>query len=201
MSVEISILVLLAYLSGAMPWAVWLSKAFAGVDPRATPDGNPGATNAFRQAGWQVGLTVLILDFLKGFIFVAIARWGLEIPDYQLFWIALAPSVGHAFSVFLRFRGGRGLTTIFGVWTGLTLHELPLVMGITAIVASGLIKNHELRTVIIPIVAAVYFVVTGKPTWMILLVICQLLILLAKISVYLYAASKQPPDSHKEVNA
>jgi acyl phosphate:glycerol-3-phosphate acyltransferase len=104
---------MISYLSGALPWAVWLGKCLYGVDPRQEGDGNPGAINAFRAGGRRLGITVLILDFLKAFTPVFIARWGLGFATDQLFWIAFMPSLGHAFSIFLRFRGKRTLVPWF----------------------------------------------------------------------------------------
>lgn len=137
---------LLAYLSGALPWSVWLSKCFFSTDPRSQPDHNPGAANAFRVGGWPLGLAVLLLDFAKAFLPVAAARWLLGFPPGQLLWLAIMPTLGHAFSLFLRFHGGRGIVTMFGVWAGLTLYQAPLIMGLTAIVATLLIKNDEARS-------------------------------------------------------
>jgi acyl phosphate:glycerol-3-phosphate acyltransferase len=109
---------LLCYLSGALPWSVWLGQLFFRVDPRTQRDRNPGAANAFRAAGWRLGVAVLVLDFLKAFLPVAAARWVVGFPAYLLLWLAVVPTIGHAFSVFLRFRGGRGIVVMFGVWAG-----------------------------------------------------------------------------------
>jgi len=183
-------LVMLAYLAGALPWSVWLGRLFSGVDVRSVADGNPGAANAYRVGGWRLGAAVLLLDFFKAFIPVAIARWLFDLPGSQLFWIALLPSVGHAFSIFLRLRGGRAIATFFGVWSGLTLYEVPLVMGSAAIVASLTLKHDIQRTFVVPAALITYLLLSGKPAWMLLLALLQLLILVAKISVF-YLSSRQ----------
>lgn len=193
MTVSFLILLLAAYLSGALPWSVWLGRLFAHTDPRTQPDGNPGAANAFRVGGWRVGALVLILDFLKGFLPVFVAKWGLLVPESQLFWVALMPVLGHAFSVFLRFRGGRALDTLFGVWSGLTLYEVPLVMGGAAIAGVLALKNDALRSLAIPLVLIAYLLLTGKPPWMLALAFVQLLILLGKLGVF-YRASSAPSN-------
>lgn len=186
-------LLVLAYLSGAIPWSVWLGKLFYGVDPRHESDGNPGASNAFRAGGWKLGIVVLVLDFLKGFVPVFIAKWGLQLPDSQLFWVALMPTLGHGFSIFLRFRGGRGLDTLFGVWAGLTLYEAPLVMGGAAIMATLTLKNDALKSLTIPAALIAYLVVTGKPVWMMLLALVQLSILVAKLGVFYRSSARRNP--------
>jgi glycerol-3-phosphate acyltransferase PlsY len=177
-------LFVLAYLSGALPWSVWLGKRFLGIDPRSQSDGNPGAANAYRVGGWKLGVAVLILDFLKAFLPVLVARWGLQLHGDQLLWIALVPTVGHAFSIFLGFRGGRGLVTWFGVWAGLTLYEVPLVMGAAAIVASLTIKHDLYRALLIVGTVIVYLLLRDMPLWMPALAGVQLLILAAKVAVY-----------------
>ncbi len=190
MPFETILLLIIAYISGSIPWSVWLGKRFSGIDPRTESDGNPGAANAFRTAGKSVGIAVLVLDFLKAFIPVLIARWLLDLPDTSLLLITFAPMFGHAFSVFLRFRGGLGITSLFGVWAGLPLYEVPLVLGVFAIASTFIIKNDELKTLLLPIVACIYLIAISKPTWMILLAITQLVILVVKIIPYYLASSK-----------
>ncbi|HEX3271167.1 MAG TPA: glycerol-3-phosphate acyltransferase [Ktedonobacterales bacterium] len=171
----------LSYLSGAIPWSVWLGERFFHVDPRKQSDGNPGAANAYRAAGWRLGVSVLALDFLKACLPVLVARQWLGFSGWELFWIALMPTVGHAFSIFLRLRGGRALVTMFGVWTGLTLYEVPLVMGATAILATLLLKKDEHRTLAIPLALVPYLALRGASLWLICLALAQTLILLIKI--------------------
>jgi glycerol-3-phosphate acyltransferase PlsY len=171
----------LSYLSGAIPWSVWLGERFFRVDPRKQPGGNPGAANSFRAAGWRLGVSVLLLDFFKAFLPVLLARLWLEFSSWELFWIALMPTLGHAFSIFLRLRGGRALVTMFGVWSGLTLYEVPLVMGATALLSLVLLKKDEHRTLAIPIALVPYLVIRGASLWMICLALAQLLILLIKM--------------------
>jgi acyl phosphate:glycerol-3-phosphate acyltransferase len=191
MSLDFVLFVSIAYISGSLPWSVWLGKRFSGVDPRTATDGNPGAANAFRTGGRNIGATVLILDFLKAFIPVFIARWILNLPDSQLFLIAFAPMFGHAFSVFLRFRGGRGITALFGVWAGLTLYEVPMILGLGAIIATFLIKNDELKTLLLPLIGCGFLLVLDKPLWMVGLAIAQFAILLSKIIPFYLASPKQ----------
>jgi len=182
---------ILAYASGPLSWSVWLGRLFFHADPRVQRDGNPGAANAFRAGGWRLGVSVLLLDFLKGFLPVFIARWGMQLPESQLVWIALMPTLGHAFSIFLGFRGGRALDTLFGVWTGLTLYEVPLVMGGAAIAATLALKNDVYRAIAIPIALIAYLLIGTKPLWMLALAVAQLLILLSKIGVFYRSAARQ----------
>jgi len=118
------------FLLGSLPFSVWLGRLFLHEDVRRYgADHNPGAANAWRAGKWKLGLPVLALDFLKGAIPTGIARWGLGITGWGLLPIALAPVLGHVFSPFLGFHGGKGLAVTFGVWTGLTAPLGPFALG------------------------------------------------------------------------
>ena len=180
-----------AYLCGSLPWSVWLGRLFFQVDPRQQRDRNPGAANAYRAAGWRLGAAVLILDSLKACLPVAGARWLAGFSGWPLFWVALMPAIGHSFSIFLRFRGGRGITTLFGVWAALTLYAAPAVMGLTAIGGVLTLKNDEVRSLAIPLALIAYLLVTRAPIWMLALAAVQTLFLGAKIGVYLAGRSAE----------
>lgn len=121
---------IVGFLSGALPFSVWLGRLFLHDDIRRYGDGNPGAANAWRAGTWRVGVPVLLLDYLKGAIPVGAARWYVGVSDWGLVAVALAPVLGHAFSPFLGFRGGKAVAVTFGIWSGLTLWEGPLAMGL-----------------------------------------------------------------------
>ncbi len=116
---------------GALPFSYWLGRASLHTDIRRSGDGNPGAANAWRAGSWRVGLPAVLLDWGKGALPVAVAHYGLGIRGWALLPIALAPVVGHAFTPFLRGRGGKAVATTFGIWTGLTLWEAPTVLGLS----------------------------------------------------------------------
>jgi glycerol-3-phosphate acyltransferase PlsY len=120
----------LGFLLGAMPFSLWLGRLALHTDVRRYGDGNPGATNAWRAGGWRVGVPVLLLDYLKGAVPVGMAHFTYGISGWALVPVALAPVLGHAFSPFLRFRGGKAVAATFGAWTGLTLGEVPMLLGL-----------------------------------------------------------------------
>ena len=122
---------MIAFISGSLPLSFWLGKVFLGVDIRSFGDGNPGAANVWRAGGKWWGLFAILLDGFKGLIPVAIANYGLGIQWWWLVPISLAPVLGHSISPFLKFRGGKALSTTFGVWCGLTLWLGPTVLGIS----------------------------------------------------------------------
>ncbi len=117
---------LLALFCGSLPISVWLPRLFARQDTRAFGDGNPGATNAFRAGGPLVGLAALLLDVSKAAAPVGWAYFNMGYRGWPMILIATAPVLGHAFSPFLRFQGGKALAVAFGTWIGLTLWKLSL---------------------------------------------------------------------------
>jgi glycerol-3-phosphate acyltransferase PlsY len=117
-------------LSGSMPFSLLLGRLFARADVRDYGDGNPGATNAWRAGGWPAGVAALLLDYVKGAAPVGLAHLVFGVSEWALLPVALAPVLGHAFSPFLRFHGGKAVTVTFGIWTGLTLGEAPVLLGI-----------------------------------------------------------------------
>jgi glycerol-3-phosphate acyltransferase PlsY len=101
-------------------------------------DGNPGAANAFRTGNRLVGLFVLILDVSKAAVPVGLAYFNLGVRGLPMFFIAIAPLLGHVFSPFLGFRGGKGLSTALGIWIGLTIWKASLAAVLAAVVGIAL---------------------------------------------------------------
>jgi glycerol-3-phosphate acyltransferase PlsY len=121
------VLLLLAYLCGSIPFGVVIGKLFYRVDVRQHGSGNVGTTNVFRVLGKRAGVAVLVCDMLKGYIPAVIAVWLFH-PWFAIF-IAAAPVVGHMYSVFLKFKGGKGIAT--GAAVVLALVPLVFVIIIT----------------------------------------------------------------------
>lgn len=113
--------ILAAFISGSLPFSVWLGKAALKKDIRQYGDGNPGATNVFRAGGVVIGLIALLLEISKAAAPVGWAYFNSHVRGVPMFLIALAPMLGHIFSPLLRFRGGKALASALGVWIGLTL--------------------------------------------------------------------------------
>lgn len=121
-SIYLVIAVLLAYLFGSIPTAVWLGQAFYGVDVREYGSGNAGATNTFRVLGPRAGSIVMFVDIFKGWTATNLAyliELGQNTSDVQFVNFQLALGViaviGHLFPVFAGFRGGKGVATLFGM--------------------------------------------------------------------------------------
>ncbi len=131
-----------AYLLGAVPFGLILSRAVAGVDVREVGSGNIGATNVSRAAGKGIGVLTLVLDAAKGAIPVFLTV-GVLLPEGAAdidFWAAaagVAAFAGHVFPVWLRFRGGKGVATALGVFLVLSpWGALAAVVAFAAVVAA-----------------------------------------------------------------
>jgi glycerol-3-phosphate acyltransferase PlsY len=133
-----AVMILLAFLCGSLPFSVWLGRLLLGVDVRQFGDGNPGAANVFKAGNRLVGVLALILDISKAAAPVGIANFNLNIRGPEMFLIAAAPVLGHAFSPFLGWRGGKAIAPAFGVWIGLTLWKVSLPAAAAVLVGFAL---------------------------------------------------------------
>lgn len=129
MVISLSIIaIVLAYLAGSIPSAVWAGKVFHGIDIREHGSGNAGATNTIRVLGWKTGIPVLIFDLFKGWLAAMLPSFLNAAPESSESMMilkilcGLAAIIGHVFPLFAGFRGGKGVATTFGVL--LALHPL-----------------------------------------------------------------------------
>lgn len=133
-------LILMTYLVGSIPWGVVLGRVFKGVDVRQHGSGATGATNALRVLGWRYSIAVFVLDFFKGLVPVALAR-VLDCPGWVVSAVALASVIGHCWSPFIGFRGGKGMATGGGAavalmpWLVLMLVPMSIVVAVTRYVS------------------------------------------------------------------
>jgi glycerol-3-phosphate acyltransferase PlsY len=125
LTTETLLFVLLAYLTGAFPSAVWVGKTFYKIDVREFGSGNAGATNTFRVLGKKAGIPVLIMDIFKGWLCVNYILFLTNIPqsaeavfEIQLAF-GIAAVIGHLFPIYTGFRGGKGIATLLGLLIGL----------------------------------------------------------------------------------
>jgi glycerol-3-phosphate acyltransferase PlsY len=126
---------LLAYLLGAIPFGYLLVKWKTGGDVRGAGSGNIGATNVARTSGWAVGVATLLLDIAKGYAAVWAAG---RLTGGDARWMAAAAVVvmlGHAYTVFLRFRGGKAVASFIGAFLYLT----PLALAAVLLVFVGVV--------------------------------------------------------------
>ena len=127
-----------SYLLGSIPTAYLFGKALKGIDIRKVGSGNVGATNALRALGKGPGIMVLFLDILKGFAAVIfLGNYFINKPvliqgQNLLILLGLCCICGHNWTIFLQFKGGKGIATSFGVLLALSMkiHGLNMVMGL-----------------------------------------------------------------------
>lgn len=108
-----------AYLIGAIPFGYLIVRLSKGVDVRKYGSGSTGTTNVLRTAGAVAAVLTVAGDFFKGVLVIVLARLA-NLPDISLVCVALAVVAGHNWPIFLKFKGGRGVATGFGVSLGLT---------------------------------------------------------------------------------
>lgn len=120
---NILLILFVAYLIGSFPTAIIAGKLLKKIDIREHGSGNAGATNVFRVLGWKAGLVVLFIDMFKGFASVwwvpNLAVVNPEIFIYVQIFAGIAAIAGHIWTIFAKFRGGKGVGTAAGVFLGL----------------------------------------------------------------------------------
>jgi acyl phosphate:glycerol-3-phosphate acyltransferase len=125
-----------SYLLGSFPTSYIFSRFFAGIDLRQHGSGNLGATNLYRVLGWKYAVPAALVDIAKGAIPVLV--FAPQVSDSELFALAcgVAAIVGHVFSAFVGFKGGKGVATAAGVMLGLA----PLALAVSAAVWVVLVR-------------------------------------------------------------
>ena len=141
-------IIILSYLVGSIPTSIIISKLTSGIDIREHGSGNAGGSNVMRILGWKQGLLVIILDALKGaFAVVVIARLhygGLPFQnvspfdDFTLVQIiaGIAAVIGHIWTVFAGFRGGKGIATALGMLIMIITVDMLVAVGIFIVVVT-----------------------------------------------------------------
>jgi glycerol-3-phosphate acyltransferase PlsY len=118
--------VILSYLLGSIPSAVWIGKMMFGIDVREHGSGNAGASNTFRVLGKKAGFFVLLIDFFKGlastglmFLQYDVIVHTTEFRNYQML-LGLVAVLGHVYPIFAGFKGGKGIATLLGAVVGIS---------------------------------------------------------------------------------
>ncbi len=158
---------LLAFLCGSLPTAYLAGRFFKGVDIRSLGSGNVGATNAFRVFGKKIGSLVFLIDFLKGalptFFFLTLIRGSSALPSANL-WIGFGAILGHVFTPFLGFKGGKGVATGGGVLCAAypILFLITVVVWTVTFLLSRIVSVSSILALLALIVSALLFGVDQK---------------------------------------
>ncbi len=139
-------MILIAYVLGSIPSAVWIGKKYYGIDIREHGSKNAGTTNMLRVLGKRAAVPVFALDFIKGFVavsIIAILKHDANVDDMWLINIKIiavfAAVLGHIFPIFANFRGGKGVATLVGAVTGIYPPIILLCLGVWCLV---LVMSH-----------------------------------------------------------
>lgn len=150
----IGIAACLAYFLGSIPTAVWFGKAFYDTDVREHGSGNPGATNTFRVLGKRAGTIVMLADIAKGMLATSIAIPMLNmgyIEESSLVTAKLILGIvavtGHIFSIFINFKGGKGVATLLGMMVAIH-YEVAIVCIVVFLITLLLSKYVSLASII-----------------------------------------------------
>ncbi len=147
--------IILSYLAGSFPTSIILGKITKGIDIRDFGSGNAGATNAFRELGWKVGLITAIIDVFKGFASTYwISQLGSGDATIMMLLAGIFAILGHTFTIFAGFRGGKGVATATGMLIALFPSALPfcIIVFILVVIVSGQVAvGSILASITLPI--------------------------------------------------
>ncbi len=156
---KIVLLLILAYLIGSFPTGVLVGNLFFHKDIRQYGSGNPGTTNAFRVFGPKAGSFVLVIDVLKGTLASQLPIWCHLGPHQLVLAFGVAAILGHSFSIFLNFHGGKAVATSAGVLLG---YSLPFFLVCAAIflpmlALTSMVSVASLISVVLILIASFFF--------------------------------------------
>jgi glycerol-3-phosphate acyltransferase PlsY len=173
-------LAIAAFFLGAVPFSVIIGRRVLKKDITKYGDGNPGAANVFRAGSKKVGFLAVTLDILKGVPFVVLSH-VLELPVLAPVIVAVCAVLGHAFSPFLNWHGGKAIAVTFGTVLGLLPQYDVLLVFIIFMASCALLINSDSWAVIISAVGTlVYLAFYNGYSWKPLLMLCLLVILVIK---------------------
>ncbi|MBN1367207.1 MAG: glycerol-3-phosphate acyltransferase [Dehalococcoidales bacterium] len=150
-----------AFLLGACPFSLWVGRFFLRKDIRNYGDANPGAWNVLRAGGRKAFALALILDVAKGIPFILIADLLFKLTLSALLTIGFCAILGHVFSPFLRFRGGKAVAVTFGVLVALPQRDMFFALVVFIIISVLFIEVHAWVVMIGTIGSLTFLIITG----------------------------------------
>lgn len=160
---DVLVLTVFGFYCGSLPLALWLGRYALNRDIRTVGDGNPGAFNVLRAGGLLWGGLAIMLEVAKGAFPVGLAAHVLHIDGAGLVLCALAPIVGHAWSPFLNFRGGKAIAVSLGVWIGLTIWTVPLIGVTLLVIFSALVTVSGWAIMLTMAGVGLFLILSGAP--------------------------------------
>lgn len=161
MTLTVILYTIFVYLIASIPFSLVVGRLVANVDIRDYGDGNPGATNVKRATGSTLWYIVsMLLDGFKALFPVGIPYWFFGWQGPEIIPVAIAALLGHAFSLYLRFRGGKAIASTGGVWIGLIVFEAVLVLPLTLVFWYRVFEGDEWATVLMMLSLLLYLLYT-----------------------------------------
>jgi len=129
----------LGFLCGSMMFSYWLGL-IVKKDIRKVGDGNPGAYNLWHVAGFKLGILGVFFDFMKGYLPLWLLIESGHVKEMDIIPAAMGPILGHAFSPFMKFKGGKAIAVSFGVWSAAAGFEVSLAYAVILAILQMLVK-------------------------------------------------------------
>ncbi len=157
LALRIGATALAAYLLGGIPWALIIGKAFYSIDVRTVGSGNLGATNVFRALGAKAAIATLLLDGAKGaaavgvgWVLVPTSTYGVQPQQWAMIAATMAAILGHSYSPYIGFKGGKGVATAAGALAVLTPLAWPILF-LTWLLVIALFRMVSLGSIVIAV--------------------------------------------------
>lgn len=180
------IALVLAYLVGSIPSALWVGKLFFGVDVREHGSKNAGATNTFRVLGKRAGFPVLFMDIFKGWVAVTLltvfsefGHGSNQLVNFQLA-VGMAAVFGHIYPIYAKFRGGKGVATLLGIIFAIHPEAAGIAFGIfliTFLISKYVSLGAIVAAVIFPFIVIFIFKSQDTPTLIYFSIVMSLLVI------------------------
>ncbi|HAS28162.1 MAG TPA: hypothetical protein DCR59_03145 [Dehalococcoidia bacterium] len=169
-----------AFLLGACPFSVWIGRKALGKDITRYGDGNPGSANVFRAGTITFGIVALILDIAKGIPFIWLAYYVMHLPFSNLLFIGFCAILGHAFSPFLKFKGGKAIAVTFGVLIALPQSQLLFIFAIFTLFGFLLIEQNSWMAMMGPTGTSIFLLIYEGFSIELFFILCILTLFLYK---------------------
>jgi glycerol-3-phosphate acyltransferase PlsY len=174
-----------AYLLGSIPTAVWVGKHFYNIDVRDHGSGNAGATNVFRVLGKKAGIPVLLIDVIKGFLAVSLARFSqfhfgtTQFINLQLV-LGVSSLIGHIFPVFASFKGGKGIATLLGIIIAVYPYAafISILVFLVVFLISGFVSLGSMTAAVAFPIIVIYILKISTPSLVIFSILIAIMVLL-----------------------
>lgn len=187
----IALFAIFSFLLGSIPFGLVLSKYIAGKDIREMGSGNIGATNVLRSAGKTLGILTLVLDILKGYVVILIVQHlgdiiNINYPlNASIFIAGLSVFLGHIFSIFLKFKGGKGVAVSLGVF--LAISPYSALLGIAVFIIVVMLSKYVSMGSILGAISVIFWTVYFKASFS----ICILSIVIGLLIIYKHKTNIQ----------